>query len=146
MSFSDDYTGINEYGVLFFHQIRLWKESFINTDFLSRVDINKPSNFPNLLHLWNAQYRNQLDVYDNPYLNDILYPSNEMKTHLILDYSKEYLGFNYILEEPKITLSEDYKYYDELNNKSIPFIDFGKKNFRFNLMWKLYNVFLDFFR
>ena len=126
MSFSDDYTGINEYGVLFFHQIRLWKESFINTDFLSRVNINKTSNFPNLLHLWNAEYRNQLDVYDNPYLNDILYPSNEMKTHLILDYSKEYLGFNYILEEPKITLSEDYKYYDELNNKSIPFIDFGK--------------------
>ena len=41
-------------------------------------------------------------------------------------YSKENLGFNYILEEPTITLSEDYKYYDELNNKSIPFIDFGK--------------------
>ena len=49
-----------------------------------------------------------------------------MKTHSILDYSKENLGFNYILEEPTITLSEDYKYYDELNNKSIPFIDFGK--------------------
>ena len=44
----------------------------------------------------------------------------------ILDYSKENLGLNYILEEPTITLSEDYKYYDELNNKSIPFIDFGK--------------------
>ena len=41
-------------------------------------------------------------------------------------YSKENLGFNYILEEPTITLSKDYKYYDELNNKSIPFIDFGK--------------------
>ena len=64
----------------------------------------------------------------------------------ILDYSKENLGLNYFLEESTITLSEDYKYYDELNNKSIPFIDFGKKNFRFNLMWKLYNVFLDFFR
>ena len=44
----------------------------------------------------------------------------------ILDYSKENLGFNYILEEPTITLSEDNKYYDELNNKSILFIDFGK--------------------
>jgi hypothetical protein len=39
-------------------------------------------------------------------------------------YSKENLGFNYILEEPTITLSKDYKYYDEFNNKSIPF--FGK--------------------
>ena len=44
----------------------------------------------------------------------------------ILDYSKENLGFNYILEEPTITLSKDYKYYDELNNKSFPFIHFGK--------------------
>ena len=44
----------------------------------------------------------------------------------ILDYSKENLGLNYFLEESTITLSEDYKYYDELNNKSIPFIDFGK--------------------
>ena len=32
-----------------------------------------------------------------------------MRTHSILDYSKENLGFNYILEEPTITLSEDYK-------------------------------------
>ena len=44
----------------------------------------------------------------------------------ILDYSKENLGFNYILEEPTITLSEDYKYYDELNNMSVQFVDFGK--------------------
>ena len=49
-----------------------------------------------------------------------------MKTHSILDYSKENLGFNYILEEHTITLSKDYKYYDEFNNKSIPFIDFRK--------------------
>ena len=45
----------------------------------------------------------------------------------ILDYSKENLGLNYFLEESTITLSEDYKYYDELNNKSFPFIVFGKK-------------------
>ena len=38
-----------------------------------------------------------------------------MKTHSILDYSKENLGFNYISEEPTITLSEEHKYYDELN-------------------------------
>ena len=41
-------------------------------------------------------------------------------------YSKENLGLNYISEEPTITLSEDYKYYDELNNKSVQFVDFGK--------------------
>ena len=52
-----------------------------------------------------------------------MYTNNETK---ILDYSKENLGLNYFLEESTITLSEDYKYYDELNNKSIPFIDFGK--------------------
>ena len=44
----------------------------------------------------------------------------------ILDYSKESLGLNYFLEESTITLSEDYKYYDELNNMSIQFVDFGK--------------------
>ena len=53
-----------------------------------------------------------------------MYTNNEMK---ILDYSKENLRLNYFLEESTITLSEDHKYYDELNNKSIPFIDFGKK-------------------
>ena len=37
---------------IIFHQIRLWNESFINTHFLRRVYINKPSNFPNFLHLW----------------------------------------------------------------------------------------------
>ena len=52
-----------------------------------------------------------------------MYTNNETK---ILDYSKENLGLNYISEEPTITLSEDYKYYDELNNKSIQFVDFGK--------------------
>ena len=41
-------------------------------------------------------------------------------------YSKENLGFNYILEESTITLSEDYNYYDELNNMSVQFVDFGK--------------------
>ena len=44
----------------------------------------------------------------------------------ILDYSKENLGLNYFLEEPTITLSEDYKYYDELNNMSVQFVDFRK--------------------
>ena len=38
LSFSDDYTGINEF-----------------------------------LHLWNEQYKNQPNVYNNPYLNDNLY-------------------------------------------------------------------------
>ena len=52
----------------------------------------------------------------------------------ILDYSKENLGLNYFLEESTITLSEDYKYYDELNNNSIPFIDFGKITSDLNLM------------
>ena len=37
-------------------------------------------------------------------------------------YSKENLGFNYISEEPTITLSEYHKYYDELNNKSVQFV------------------------
>ena len=108
---------------IIFHQIRLLKESFINTDFLSRVNINKTSIFPNLLHLWNEQYKNQPNVYNNPYLNNILYTNNENSFDI---YSIENLGFNYISEEPTITLFEDYKHYDELNNKSIPFIDFGK--------------------
>ena len=52
-----------------------------------------------------------------------MYTNNENSFDI---YSKEYLGFNYILEELTITLSEDYKYYDELNNMSVQFEDFGK--------------------
>ena len=63
-----------------------------------------------------------------------------MKTHSILDYSKENLGFNYILEESTITLSEDYNYYDELNNKSIQFVDFGKITSDLVLMFLILTV------
>ena len=61
-------------------------------------------------------------------------------------YSKENLGFNYILEEPTITLSEYHKYYDELNNKSFPFIDFGKitSDLVFNV--EVIQCLFDFFR
>ena len=69
-----------------------------------------------------------------------------MKTHLILDYSKENLGFNYILEESTITLSEDYKYYDEINNKSFPFIDFGKKTSDLEFNVEVIQCLFDFFR
>ena len=62
----------------------------------------------------------------------------------ILDYSKENLGLNYFLEESTITLSEDYKYYDELNNKSIPFIDFGN-NFRFKFNVEVIQCLFGFF-
>ena len=47
-----------------------------------------------------------------------------MKSHLIFIQKK--IQDLVIFQKPTITLSEDYKYYDELNNKSIPFIDFGK--------------------
>jgi hypothetical protein len=39
-----------------------------------------------------------------------LYTNNENSFDI---YSKENLGFNYILEKPTITLSEEHKYYDE---------------------------------
>ena len=52
-----------------------------------------------------------------------MYTNNENSFDI---YSKECLGFDCILEEPTITLSEDYKYYDELNNMSVQFVDFGK--------------------
>ncbi len=61
------------------------------------------------LHLWNEQYKNQPNVYNNPYLNDNMYTNNENSFDI---YSKDNLVFNYISEEPTITLSEDYKYYD----------------------------------
>ena len=47
-----------------------------------------------------------------------------MKTHLIFIQKK--IQDLVIFQKPTITLSEDYKYYDELNNKYIQFVDFGK--------------------
>ena len=104
--------------------INKWNFISCSTDYNERkayLYINPESE--NSTHLWNEQYKNQPNVYNNPYLNNILYTNNENSFDI---YSKEYLGFNYILEEPTITLSEDYKYYDELNNMSVQFVDFGK--------------------
>ena len=61
-------------GVLYFNQIRLWKNAYFSTNFISIVEIKSKSLFPNLLDAWNGYYGDKkVDaVYPyNPVLNDI---------------------------------------------------------------------------
>ena len=129
LTFSDDYTGSEEYGVLFFNQIRLWKEAYFNTDFLSRINLTVPTRFPNLLHGWSAEYRDETDVYKNPYLKDITDKTNSNNTHIILEYPTDVLGFNYLLSDSIVKLcSDNGYYYDSLNEECVPFTDVSKIN------------------
>ena len=59
LTISDDSPN-NEWGVLFFRQIRLWKNAFFNPEFLSRVLIETPSKFPDLLHSWEPVYNGKM--------------------------------------------------------------------------------------
>jgi hypothetical protein len=80
LTISDD-SSYDEWGILFFRQIRLWKNAFFNPEFLSRVLIETPSKFPDLLHSWEPVYNGKMvDAY----------AQNNLKVVDIVDSSKEF--------------------------------------------------------
>ena len=134
LTISDDSTSA-EWGILFFRQIRLWKNAFFNPEFLSRVLIETPSKFPDLLHSWEP-------VYNGKMVTD--YPGNNLKVVDIVDSSKEFIVYygpsnllnnNYgmnVIDESYYSIltmcSEDGLYYDVTLKKCMQFLDLSKMN------------------
>ena len=123
LTFTDNSDKDIEWGVLYFNQIRLWKEAYFNTDFISRVEIVTKSLFPKLLHAWNGYYGENSDYSHNLVLTDI----DRVLNHTF-DSNPEQLGLNYVTIEPSsLTLCDEVgKYYDALNNKCLQFTDVSK--------------------
>ena len=134
LTISDD-SSYDEWGILFFRQIRLWKNAFFNPEFLSRVLIETPSKFPDLLHSWEPVYNGKMvDAY----------AQNNLKVVDIVDSSKEFTvyygpsnklfrtyGMN-VIDESKYSIltmcSEDGLYYDVTLKRCMQFLDLSKMN------------------
>ena len=54
-----DNSNREEWGLLFYRQIRLWNDAFFNAEFLSRIKIETPSLFPKLIHCYEPNFKNK---------------------------------------------------------------------------------------
>ena len=144
LKIKDDSKDYLEWGILFFRQIRLWKDAYFNAEFLSRVFIETPSKFQHLLHSWEPVYKGYLDnyrlknqrVYDivNSKNFDVIYEVNNNIEPQANDYFSLY-GMN-VIEESYYNIlkmcSEDGFYYDITLKTCLQFIDLSKmKDFTF---------------
>ncbi len=128
----EDNTEVYEdWGYLFFRQIRLWNDAFFNAEFLSRILIKTPSKFPNLLHSWEPVYSGMTgDNYKNNFnVEDIVESGNPIYVEYQTDY-QSINGMN-IIDGDKYYLnltmcSEDGYYFDVTLKKCLQFLDLSK--------------------
>ena len=122
-----------EWGVLFFRQIRLWNNAYYNAKFLSRILIETPSKFPDLLHNWEPVYNGKM-VSGYSAANLYVYDISDKRADFSVEYKNrnegEY-GMN-VIDESKYSIlnmcSEDGLYYDETLEKCMQFLDLSKMN------------------
>ena len=134
LTISED-TEYDDWGYLFFKQIRLWGSAYFNAEFLSRIKIETKSLFPYLLQQWEpvfVGYRSA-DFFNNFIVYEL---DNSGKTYLsfTISYTGQY-GSNVIDEdyyEDVPLCSENGQYYDVTLEKCVQFTDLSKmKDFEF---------------
>ena len=132
-----DNTEYDDWGYLFFRQIRLWREAYFNAEFLSRIKIETKSLFSYLLQEWEPifiGYRGKDDFWKNFIVYEL---ENSGKTNLSFTVSyKGVYGANIIDEDyyDEVSLcSENGQYYDVTIGQCVQFTDLSKmKDFQFN--------------
>ena len=136
LTISDD-TEFDDWGYLFFRQIRLWGEAYFNAEFLSRIKIETKSLFPYLLQEWDPLfigYKSSNDYFKNFKVYE-LDNVNVDKLSFTVNYLGSY-GANIINEDEYdhvILCSENGEYYDVTLGKCVQFTDLSKmKDFQFN--------------
>ena len=135
LTISDD-TEYDDWGYLFFRQIRLWGDAYFNAEFLSRIKIETKSLFPYLLQEWEPifvgyrsdEFFKNFDVYELDYIGvDFL--------KFTISYTGVY-GANIIDEyyyDDIILCSENGQYFDVTLGSCVQFTDLSKmKDFQFN--------------
>jgi hypothetical protein len=141
----EDNTVYDDWGYLFFRQIRLWNDAFFNAEFLSRIYIETPSKFINLLHSWEPVYKGILgDGYEttNFKVEDIATNQKNFEVKYLANYQSKN-GMNIIDENYYSILtmcSEDGYYFDVTLKKCLQFLDLSKMNdFTFKELHSSYN-------
>ena len=135
LTIKDDTTTYDDWGYLFFRQVRLWKDAYFNAGFLSRILIETPAKFIKLMHSWEPTFKG--NIGDN-------YNINQKVTDIVkgvimpIEYGENYqsvYGMNVIDESYYSILtmcSEDGLYFDVTLKKCLQFIDLSKmKDFTF---------------
>ena len=135
LTISDD-TQFDDWGYLFFRQIRLWREAYFNAEFLSRIKIETKLLFPYLLQEWDPLFLGHKG--DDYFKNFKVYELDNANLDE-LSFTVKYLGgygSNIIDEEyyDHVTLcSENGEYYDVTLGSCVQFTDLSKmKDFQFN--------------
>jgi hypothetical protein len=135
LKITDDTTDFDDWGYLFFRQIRLWRDAYFNAGFLSRILIETPAKFDRLMHSWEPTFKGNIgDDYErNQKVQDIV-KFVEFKVEYQYNYHSEY-GMNVIDEDYYSILtmcSENGLYFDVTLKKCLQFIDLSKmKDFTF---------------
>ena len=131
----EDKTVYDDWGVLFFRQIRLWKNAFFNAKFLSRILIETPSKFPDLLHSWEPTYNGKM-IADYQNANFKVKDITGTSDPFVIGYRdgtkrESRYGMN-VIDETKYSIltmcSEDGLYFDIALQKCMQFLDLSKMN------------------
>ena len=132
----EDLSTYDEWGVLFFRQIRLWKNAYYNAKFLSRILIETPSKFPDLLHSWEPVYNGKM-IQDYPGANLKVYDIGDKHIDFEVRFQDDgtkyegLYGMN-VIDESKYSIlsmcSEDGLYFDITLKKCMQFLDLSKMN------------------
>ena len=117
----EDLTDINakDWGYLIFRYIRLWKDAFRHSSFLSRIRITNNYYDTSLLYQWDTSINKYHRVYEG-----------KSRINFNIEYSAEKIGTNIVPEEIYYDsinnpyLCKDYgQFYDRKTKKCINFVD-----------------------
>ena len=122
-----DNTKFQDWGLLFFHNIRLWNWCYFNAEFLSRLTIKVYSKFPYLLEQWIPLHG--LVYKKSKYFDSFIVKGiNGHQNNFEVRFHQKY-GIN-VLDEyfyRNLTIcNEDGEYYDVAQEKCLQFVDLSK--------------------
>ena len=129
-----DNSKFEDWGVLFFKHIRLWKWCYFNAEFLSRLKLKTTSKFPYLLEQWEPEH-GMIRDFSKDYFDSFIVKELSRHNTFRVKYNGHY-GMNvvddYFYNDP-VNCTEDGQYYDVAIEKCLQFIDLSKmKDFQFN--------------
>ena len=121
-----DTTKFQDWGLLFFRNIRLWNWCYFNAEFLSRLNIEKSFKFPYLKEQWNP--RHLLSTTRDQYYKSFIVKELDNHNSFEVRFNQKY-GINVIDEyfyKDFIICGENGLYYDVAKGTCLQFVDLSK--------------------
>ena len=114
-----DLTNVRDWGILFYKHIRVWKDAFKSSFFLSRINIKIKYFDGPLLYQWNTTFNEEHIVYEK-----------KNNSNFYITYKEDKIGTNIVPEEinkkvnkEPILCDENGQYYDRKTTNCINFSD-----------------------